>query len=319
MEKFENINLDREMYSQGNLSDILEQLDPSENYIGTPLEGLDAFGRQLKRFDIKVSGPNSDTVEKFFQTGNSSILFPEFVRRCVLLGKDAHDVLPEIVATTTQLSGFDYRSIGASFCGDNFKISTKESLCHVHRRGKTIAASYESLRFQRLDLFSITLKRIGEYISNSQFVDAVMTILDGDGNNNPAAVIPCTNPSLYGWLCTAYDFGGFDTTTATTIIASPNVAKQIVYDPEFRDRIAFGYAGVYYLPFNIHMIVSHVVPDNCVVFLDKSAALEMVKVGGVEVDYIKLIERKFECAAVRCSAGFSKIYDSAMRVLKYEE
>lgn len=67
MEKFENINLDREMYSQGNLSDVLEKLDPSENYIGTPLEGLDAFGRQLKRFDIKVSGPNSDTVEKFFR------------------------------------------------------------------------------------------------------------------------------------------------------------------------------------------------------------------------------------------------------------
>ena len=29
-----------------------EVVDPIENYRGTPLEGLDAFQRQLKRFDI---------------------------------------------------------------------------------------------------------------------------------------------------------------------------------------------------------------------------------------------------------------------------
>ena len=39
---------------------VLEKLDPSENYRGTALEGLDAFSRQLKRFDIKVKGRNSD-------------------------------------------------------------------------------------------------------------------------------------------------------------------------------------------------------------------------------------------------------------------
>ena len=41
--------------SKGFLAE-LESIDPSENYKGTSLEGLDAFERQLKRFDIKVSG-----------------------------------------------------------------------------------------------------------------------------------------------------------------------------------------------------------------------------------------------------------------------
>ena len=32
--------------------DILLALDPVNNYIGTALEGLDAFDRQLKRFEL---------------------------------------------------------------------------------------------------------------------------------------------------------------------------------------------------------------------------------------------------------------------------
>ena len=39
---------------------VLESIDPSEQYVGTALEGLDAFQRQLKRFDIHVKGSNSD-------------------------------------------------------------------------------------------------------------------------------------------------------------------------------------------------------------------------------------------------------------------
>ena len=69
MANFENITIEKGMYqTKGGISGALEKLDPSENYRGTALEGLDAFSRQLKRFDIKVKGRNSDCVEKFFQS-----------------------------------------------------------------------------------------------------------------------------------------------------------------------------------------------------------------------------------------------------------
>ena len=119
MNSFETINLERGMYSHENLSDILEKLDPSDQYVGTAMEGLDAFSRQLKRFDIKVSGTGSDTVEKFFQTDSTSVLFPEFVRRCVQCGMDTNNVLPEIIASTSHISSLDYRSIGARFGNDD--------------------------------------------------------------------------------------------------------------------------------------------------------------------------------------------------------
>ena len=82
---FENIKLEKGMYgrSSRSFSQALEELDPSEHYRGTPLEGLDAFQRQLKRFDIHVKGAGSDMVEKFFHTSDSAVLFPEFVSRVV--------------------------------------------------------------------------------------------------------------------------------------------------------------------------------------------------------------------------------------------
>lgn len=112
MANFENISIEKGMYQgKGSLTDVLEKLDPSDNYKGTSLDGLDAFSRQLKRFDIKVSGKGSDCVEKFFQTSNSAALFPEYVSRAVRQGMERADVLSDIVATVTDIDGMDYRSI----------------------------------------------------------------------------------------------------------------------------------------------------------------------------------------------------------------
>ena len=70
---YDNIRIEKSLYTTGkSFTQALEALDPSENYKGTSLEGLDAYERQLKRFDIKVSGENCDTVSKFFQTTDSA-------------------------------------------------------------------------------------------------------------------------------------------------------------------------------------------------------------------------------------------------------
>ena len=112
---FENIKLEKGMYGRSgrSFSQALEELDPSEHYRGTPLEGLDAFQRQLKRFDIHVKGAGSDMVEKFFHTSDSAVLFPEFVSRVVRQGMEEESILPAITATVTKFDGMDYRSIAS--------------------------------------------------------------------------------------------------------------------------------------------------------------------------------------------------------------
>lgn len=49
---FENITLEKGMYGVPgkNFTQVLEELDGSQNYAGTPFAGLDAYQRQLKRF-----------------------------------------------------------------------------------------------------------------------------------------------------------------------------------------------------------------------------------------------------------------------------
>ena len=199
---YENIRLEKGMYGRAgkNFAQTLEELDPSESYRGTPVEGMDAFQRQLKRFDIKVKGAGSDRVEKFFHTTDSAVLFPEFVSRVVRQGMEEGSILPAITATVTNFDGMDYRSI-ASVPTEAEKelkrveeggqipqtaVRTQENLVRLHKRGRMLVASYEAIRFQRLDLFSVTLRQIGAYIGRMHLEDAIGVILDGDGNNNAA-------------------------------------------------------------------------------------------------------------------------------------
>ena len=171
---YENIRLEKGMYGRSgkSFSKTLEELDPSEQYKGTPLEGMDAFQRQLKRFDIKVKGAGSDCVEKFFHTTDSAVLFPEFVSRVVRQGLEQESLLPHIAATVTHFDGMDYRSItsvpteedkmmrrveeGAAI--PETTIRTQDNLVRLHKRGRMLVASYEAIRFQKLDLFSVTLR-----------------------------------------------------------------------------------------------------------------------------------------------------------------
>lgn len=73
---------------------------------------MDAYQRQLKRFDIKVCGKDSDMVQKFCGS-ESSILFPEYVRRAVKQGMSEIVNIEDIAAAVTVIPGIDYRSISA--------------------------------------------------------------------------------------------------------------------------------------------------------------------------------------------------------------
>ena len=106
---FENVKLEKGMYGRSGrtFAQTLEELDPREHYRGTALEGMDAFQRQLKRFDIKVKGAGSDCVETLFHTTEAAVLFPEFVSRVVRQGMEEESILSDITATVTRFDGMD--------------------------------------------------------------------------------------------------------------------------------------------------------------------------------------------------------------------
>lgn len=332
MANFDNIKLEKGMYATSKgFSKTLEELDPSENYINTPLENLDAFQRQLKRFDIKVSGSSSDIVDKFFQTSDSATLFPEYVSRAVRQGMEEANVLNSLIASTTRINSLDYRSITSAPTDDEKElknvsegatipqttIRTQENLVTLHKRGRMLVASYEAIKFQHLDLFTVTLKQIGLHIARSQLKDAVNVLINGDGNNNAAEIINCDSGSLsYSDLIKFWNsFSPYD---LSTIVASKNMTEKLMNIDEFKDSAAglnFHGTGKMITPLGASLVRCSDTPDNIIIGLDKTCALEFVEAGGIVTEYDKLIDRQLERAAITCTAGFSKIFNDATKVL----
>ena len=333
--KFNDLRLEKGMYNEhgGNFTETLERLDPSENYRGTPMEGLDAYQRQLKRFGIKARGAGSDIVEKFFTTHESAVLFPEYVARSVRAGMEDQDILPNIVASTTRFEGLDYRSIysvptederslrlvaeGASIPQTEIRI--RENLVRLHKRGRMLVASYEAIRFQRLDLFSVMLRQIGGQIMRMHLDDAIGVLVDGDGNANHAARLNSQSGSgnlSYSELVTFWN--EFDPYSMNTILAAPDVMVKLLSCPEFTNPLSglnFPGTGEPGNPLGAKLIKTPAVDAGTLIGLDRGYALEMVCASDVAVEYDRLIDRQLERAAITSISGFSKLYTEASKVL----
>ena len=338
--QFETVKLDKGMYSEAGRSftKVLEKCDPSEQYKGTPLEHLDAFQRQLKRFDIKVKGADSDVVSKFFASWESAVLFPEYVARAVRQGMEENNILPLMTAAETRISGMDYRSIASTPTEEEkslkmvaegamipeTRVSAQENLVKLHKRGRMLVASYEAIQFQRLDLFSVTLRQIGAYINRMHVADAIDVICNGDGNKNGADQYTVGTKPIAGTAGTlSYDalvdfWSQFDPYTMNTLLVGDAMA-QILKLEEMQDStagLAFQGTGKLVTPMGATLLRSSAVPSGTIIGLDRQYALELVRGSEVLVEYDKLIDRQLERAAITSISGFAKVFQPASKVLQ---
>ena len=332
-QRFDNVRLEKGMYHEAGRSftQVLEKLDPSEQYRGTALEGLDAYQRQLKRVDIRVKGAGSDVVEKFFKTAQSAVLFPEYIARAVKAGMEEANVLPDITATETVIDGMDYRSIlsvpeeerelkqvaeGASI--PQTTVRTRDNLVKLHKRGRMLVASYEAIRFQKLDLFSVTLRQIGAQIGRMLLEDAVDVIVNGDGNGNPAKVSSVAQAGKLTYEDLVAFWNDFEPYQLNALLVGTDTLPKLLDLRQMRDPEAgldFHGTGRMVTPMGAKVLRSSAVPAGKILGLDKNYALEMVKAGDVMVEYDKIIDRQLERAAITTISGYAKIFEDASRVL----
>lgn len=337
---YENVRLEKGMYGRSGTSfaQTLEELDPSEHYKGTSLEGMDAFQRQLKRFDIKVKGAGSDKVEKFFWSTESAVLFPEFVSRVVRQGMEEESILPDITATVTNFDGLDYRSIASTPTEEEKKlkrveegaqipqttIHTQENLVRLHKRGRMLVAPYEAIRFQRLDLFAVTLRQIGAYIGKMHLKDAMEVIDKGDGNDNAAQRFSVGDGTISGSDGTlSYEalvdfWSQFDPYTMNTLLVSGDMMLAMLKLPEFQNPLTglnFQGTGTLTTPLGAKLLRCSALPEGTLVGLDKRYALEQIVGSEITVEYDKLIDRQLERAAITSISGFAKLFPEASKIL----
>ena len=328
----DTIKLEKGMYniSGKSFTTVLEDLDPSENYKGTSLEGLDAYQRQLKRFNIKVSGRGCDKVEKFFSTPDSAILFPEFLSRAIKQGLTACDVIPEITAVNTIIDGIDYRAIKSETAtatqndateGNALRevsVRTDSSLVSLKKYGRLFSSSYEALRFQNLDVVAVIFKKIGMDIANEQMLDAVSTLVSS-GSSAATEVEPETPGTLtYTDLLTLWK--NFNPYHPNVMMASSTTIKEILSLPAMQDAeagLAFHGTGNLVTPLGAKLVMVKGLEDGKIITIDSNFALQMIQSGDVIVEYDKVIDKQLERATISVTAGFSRIFRDAVKVLNY--
>ena len=328
----DTIKLEKGMYniSGKSFTSVLEDLDPSENYKGTSLEGLDAYQRQLKRFNIKVSGRGCDKVEKFFSTPDSAILFPEFLSRAIKQGLTACDVIPEITAVNTIIDGIDYRAIKSETAtatqndaieGNALRevsVRTDSSLVSLKKYGRLFSSSYEALRFQNLDVVAVIFKKIGMDIANEQMLDAVSALVSS-GSSAATEVEPETPGTLtYTDLLTLWK--NFNPYHPNVMMASSTTIKEILSLPAMQDAeagLAFHGTGNLVTPLGAKLVMVKGLEDGKIITIDSNFALQMIQSGDVIVEYDKVIDKQLERATISVTAGFSRIFRDAVKVLNY--
>ncbi len=315
---YQNVTLEKGLYHLTNKSFVqaLEGLDPSGQYAETPLAGLDAYERQLKRFDIRISGPQCDRVEKFFTSTESAVLFPEFVRRAIRQGMDA-SMLSEITAVETHTDSSQYlgctitdtNNYNASIWqGNGLTDSTileESSALTLSKYGRLVKASYEAVRRQRLDVFAVLLKSVGMQLAQALMQQAINTLTANVGSSSTKA----GNELAYSDLATLY--GKFTTYNMNTLLVSPKVAATILAMTEMDDVVPVE-QGQVRLPFGTVLCKVPQMSDSVIIGVDKNFALEMVTGSNLILETDRLIENQLDLITVSLQCGFRVLMKNAV-------
>lgn len=319
---YTDIKLEKGLYSitGKTFTQALAELDPDSAYENTELKGLDAFERQLKRFDIKVKGANSDRVEKFFLSTQSAVLFPEYVRRAIKAGLNSVSILGQVAATTTYTDSMDFRGLTVTSDGESdvvaqcgelpvTTVKLAASSSALTKFARKLSCSYESIRKQRLEAFGVILRNLGAAIARDVNGLCMAQITSG-----------ITPSSIAGSDITYADLAAFWSSMSefnmTTMVCKPETMAKILGLEQMKYCVGdYMASGMVKTPYGVTLVKCAQLESDVAVGIDKSCAVEAVFGTDVVVDFDKLIST--QCSEIACSVtvGFSKLTDGAVKVL----
>ena len=324
---------------------------------------LDAFDIALLSAGIIVKsdpkiGLQSSTMDKFFTTNENKNLFPEFVIRQLRQISNRDDSLvSKLVASTRIIQGdaakqvvldlsntaagqknqkaLKYRRIGE---GADIPVATLklgEMAIKIYKYGVGIKATYEVLRRTTIDMFRKQMELVSKQAEMDEVGTIIETIIDGDGNTNPATVYSAST------LNSSAVEGKID---ATTLLKFLTVDKDsgLVFDTVITDdqayvdflttlmdknltnavnpKVKFDFPQTFIN--NLTVIYSKDLPltndsKHQIIGLAKDYAIERtIEAGSIINEVEKASSNQTQTAYMTENAGFNKIDSRASAILK---
>lgn len=324
---------------------------------------LDAFDIALLSAGIIVKsdpkiGLQSSTMDKFFTTNENKNLFPEFVIRQLRQISNRDDSLvSKLVASTRIIQGdaakqvvldlsntaagqknqkaLKYRRIseGADIPVATLKLG--EMAIKIYKYGVGIKATYEVLRRTTIDMFRKQMELVSKQAEMDEVGTIIETIIDGDGNTNPATVYSAST------LNSSAVEGKID---ATTLLKFLTVDKDsgLVFDTVITDdqayvdflttlmdknltnavnpKVKFDFPQTFIN--NLTVIYSKDLPltndsKHQIIGLAKDYAIERtIEAGSIINEVEKASSNQTQTAYMTENAGFNKIDSRASAILK---
>jgi hypothetical protein len=328
------LKVDKELYLEAQnlgltLSELLElpEYDPSP--AGSP---LDAFERQLAFHGLRTGGGSPVTVEMFYRT--AAALMPEFMMREIRRGQNMRPELNRLIASTSGVNTSRYtpfhidtsladadlslRPISEAAEVPSILVTDQANTVLIPDYGLTLKVTYKALRHRTMAQFKVLLWYIGYRLASDRVALAVNTIINGDGNSNPADVMATDVSGTLDYEDMVTFFNEFFPYQPRVMVCHKEVIKDILTISEFKDPMIgfkFQSSGEITSPLGATLVRSDEVPNDYIVGLDNRFALEEIFAQPVTVEYDKVIEQRLEEAVISESVAYAKIIKEAAIVL----
>lgn len=329
---------------------------------------LDAFdiallsGGIIVSSDLKV-GLQSSTMDKFFTTTNENRnLFPEFViRQLRQISNKSDGLLSKIVASTRIIEGDAARQVVLDLSdtpagkenqlalqkrrigeGADIPVATLklgEVAIKIYKYGIGVRATYEVLRRTTIDMFRKQMELVSKQAEIDEMGSVIETIIEGDGNTNPAKVYKASelNPAgakegeidattLLKFL-TADKKSGivFDTilTDSDTYVKFLTVLMDKNLTNAINPKVQFDFPQTFIN--NLSVLYSDDLGlteggKHQVIGLAREYAIEKtIEAGSIINEVAKAVQNQTQSAYMTENAGFNKIDSRASAILVLDE
>ncbi len=159
---------------------------------------MDAYELTLQEYGVRAFGMQTDRVEKFFTTPETRVLFPEFLDRTIHASSIRTSLVPKLVRNITVVQGFEYRKLylqeaegdrqtsksGIGGTAPRTTIKIAGVTTSINKFWRELRFRYEDISMTPLNAFAFVLKRFGDQLGVDQTDDFILTLQNGDGNNN---------------------------------------------------------------------------------------------------------------------------------------